>query len=457
MKPADLINMNISYDSEFGSGYSFAFEELLNEYFFIAEKGKRSGRRQLKRKIKQYPTVPEFKFFLAHWYWVRGEQEKSFRWSQVIVKRHPNFLIARIILANQYLERFQSKEVLKLFDVSFDLGRCFPELTEIHVSEAILFLDLVCRYYIQTEEFDRAEIYLKCVEELSPKSPFVEHCKKLLLFEQMMLKHKFQVNAYNVKTAPPPETTKTTPPIFTHKEINVLYEANVLSQSNLNKLYALPRESLIKDLEKVIQDGWERYSYFLSEYKISKENTYFIFHAMMMLAELKATESYPIILKFLSQNDNLIDLYLGILATEYIWQVHYELGPGQIDRMLEFMKKPKIDAFSKTELSVALVQMLLHDKISREKALAFYEEVLLFFLEAKLEDEVIDCTLIGLIISNIIGLKLLELIDLIRKLYEKEYVDITVNGSWEVLIKKLETGTTRVARKREQITAYALK
>lgn len=457
MKPTDLINIKITYGSERALNYSLAIEELLEDCCSIAEKGKPSGFKRLQRAIKKYPTVPEFKYFLTYWYLVRDEDEKAFKWNQRIVKAHPEFLIARIDLADKYLQRFMPEKVVELFNESFDLKQLFPKLKEIHVVDALMFLDIACKYFIQLRNFERAEIYLERMVDLDPKSQLTQNCISLLMVERILKRKEEEESIYSVETAPPPETFKTTPPNFTHRQIELLYETNELSQSDLNYLYALPRESLIKDLEMVIKDGWERYSYFLYETEIEEENTYFVFHAIMLLAALKATESYPVILEFLSQNDELIEFHLDYFTTEYIWQVHYDLGQKQIDRLLDFMKKPKIDTFSKTEISVAIVQMLLHNKITREQALAFYEEILLFFLEATLEDEVIDATLIGLIIGDIIDVKLSELKDLMYKLYEKDYVDTTVNGPWQSVKNELEDKSSVIeALERERNIAYTL-
>lgn len=455
MKLIDLINIEITPDLEPEQRYSDTIENLLGEYIYIAEDGNASGFKRLQRIIKKYPRIPDFKHFLTIWYNERGEEEKAFNWTQRVVARHPEFLLAWISLADGYLNRSQPEKVWELFDGSFDLKKHFPERKKIHISHALLFLDLVCRYYIQVRNFDLATIYWKHLAEIGRGSSLANRCFELLMIEQVM--HKKNSSVYSVKTIPATETTKTAPPVFNHKEIELLYLDDTLSKYELNKLYALPRESLIKDLERVIQDGWERYFYFMNNDKLKEENSYFVIHAMMMLAELKATESYPVIFEFLSQNKELIGFYLGYYLTEHIWQVHYALGQNQLDQMVEFMKKPKVDTYSKTEISEAWIQMLLCNIISKEQAEAFYEEVLHFFLEATPEDEVIDDNLIALIIRDMIDVKMMKHLNLIQMLYEKNYVNTTVTGSWQQVVNELETDPSTIeAWKRERNEEYVV-
>src|SRR5690625_904766 len=195
MTPNELINIKITYSPDRELKYSYAIEELLEKNSVIADKGKSSDFKRLQRVIKKYPAIPEFKFFLTHWYLSKDEDEKAFKWNQGAVKRHPNFLIAKLYLASQYLDRSQPEKALELFNEAFDLKKNFPELKEIHLSEAKLFLNIVCRYYTQIGDFDLAEVYLERLVDLDPDSPLTENCNNLLIMERILQRKEEEESA----------------------------------------------------------------------------------------------------------------------------------------------------------------------------------------------------------------------------------------------------------------------
>ncbi|NJN77684.1 MAG: hypothetical protein HC803_04600 [Saprospiraceae bacterium] len=100
-------------------------------------------------------------------------------------------------------------------------------------------------------------------------------------------------------------------PQYNHEIINELYEYGwTLHKANvLPTILALPRQTLIEDLTKVIEDGIDNFSEYErlieEEETLTWENLTFVRHAIYILAEIEATEAKAIIEKLLLQPENV--------------------------------------------------------------------------------------------------------------------------------------------------------
>ena len=97
--------------------------------------------------------------------------------------------------------------------------------------------------------------------------------------------------------------------------------------------------------------------------------------------------------------------------------------------------KPGIDTYAKTAVSMTLSQMVLHQPELREEIVAIYYEVFTRFVEATLDDDIIDSEFLGLAISDTIDCGLRELLPIIKELYDKHYVSIGINGDYNEVVK----------------------
>ncbi|MEM7040506.1 MAG: SEC-C metal-binding domain-containing protein, partial [Bacteroidota bacterium] len=129
----------------------------------------------------------------------------------------------------------------------------------------------------------------------------------------------------------------TPPPTFQHPEIERLYEIGVhdMDAETLRTLLGLPRTSLISDLEAVLRDAIARFDEFYARDKgslIPFPEICFPLHALLFLAELRAKDSLPIVLEFLSQDIEAVDFWIGEFRA-LIWQPVLVLGQQDLPRL----------------------------------------------------------------------------------------------------------------------------
>ncbi len=230
------------------------------------------------------------------------------------------------------------------------------------------------------------------------------------------------------------------PPVFIHPEIDLLYNCDftLAATKQLRQLLELPRETLLKDLETVINDSIARYDYF-SNLDWNNKTHNFNFHALFILRELEAEESLENIFDYLRQGEEFLDYWLSDSLTEDMWSVLLKCGYKQIDKLRDFILEPGIHLFARSEVSKAISQMYLHRIISRDIAEAWYANVFNYFIENFNKENLIDITLCGLMIGDCMDIKAKSVLPQIEQLYKQDIVALGVCGDWNDVLKKIES------------------
>lgn len=236
---------------------------------------------------------------------------------------------------------------------------------------------------------------------------------------------------------PESETTKTEWPDFNHDIIRKLYYyAFDLPEDIIDEILALPRHSLIQDLETVIDDSIARYSFFKEMHSLDYDDEgewiaandkldidiQFVLHAIFFLAELKAYDRLPAVLKTLSQSEEYGSFYFGVNLSINIELPLYVLAESQPEILMDFMKTPGIYGANKHSVSKMMFQVALLQPMRRKEVLNWYDQILDFFIESTISDNVIDNVLLAFFVNELVGFKAASLFPKIKKLYELGYI-----------------------------------
>ncbi|WP_281239576.1 DUF1186 domain-containing protein [Flavobacterium praedii] len=388
--------------------------------------------RKLEKLSKENPNLPQLKNFMSVAYNKLGDFAKSLEINSQLLKEFPDYLHARLNAANHYIHKGEPDSALEYLGENLDLKGMFPNRSEFHFSEVQAYYYSTFLYAIAKRDLPLAEnrlSFYKSIDEDNPRIEELEEHLESLKFDLGF--DDFGDDFSELIENEPPVTDRVNPPVFNHQEIYELYQLGFKNAKPvLDKILALPRETVIQDLEMVLQDGIERYPYFLDkDWSVFTHS--FALHAMFLLMELKATESLMPVLNFLQYDEEFLEFYIGDFLTEEIWQCVYFLGKGQVDLLKEFLMKPGVYTFAKSAVSQALTQIAILENRRTNEIEKVYTEILTFFINAKGEDNVIDPTFIGLMIGDIGDVKLKSLYPLIEALYDLEYVDYSLEGDFE--------------------------
>jgi tetratricopeptide (TPR) repeat protein len=395
---------------------------------------------KLTQLIIQYPTVPMLKNYLSVAYDVQENHKKAMEVNNWIIAEHPDYLWAKINQANFCIEEKNTAKVPEILGEAMDIKQLYPDRDVFHLSEVTGFFEIAIRYFAAIENLEQAEIRLKILKEIAPDHPDTQQAE-YYLFALRLKNAPLRIKKENEARITPKIATKRLSsnkvevPFFTHPEINNLYHYGIrIPHGILSEILELPRQTLIADLEMVINDSIERYDHF-KELKYNEETTSFPFHAMFLLKELKAEEILPKVLAFLESDNDFLDFWLGDHLTTSIWQCLYVLGINNTGILKEFLLKPGIYTYSKTAVSETLCQMVLHHPEKKEEITAIFSEVFTHFAEASLEDNLLDTDFLGLAIGGAFHCHLDELLPIIKTLYEKQYVALGINGDYNAVEK----------------------
>ncbi len=395
---------------------------------------------RIMRLIEEFPGIPMLKNYLSVAYSVRGNYEKSTEINDLLLAEHPDYLFAKLNKANFYIDHDEFDKVPEILGTALEISQLYPEREIFHIGEIISFYKVIIRYYAAIENLELAEKRFEELKSLAPGYEDVEEAEEYLYM--LRLKNVAERLEKERELAITPEILKPLPeqteeePQFNHPEIQNLYEFGLLiPHEKLHEILALPRASLIEDLERVLQDATERYEYFTG-LEWEEETHSFVLHALFLLMELKASESLPQIFSFLEYDDDFLELWIGDHKTDTLWQCFYSLAFTNTALLKEFLLRPGIDTYVKTAVSEALCQIVLHHPERRNEMLAVYSEVLTRFWEATLEDNLIDSDFLGLAIGDIVDCRLFELKPVIKGLFDKGYVALGIGGDYNAVEKE---------------------
>ncbi|MBS3777174.1 MAG: DUF1186 domain-containing protein, partial [Bacteroidales bacterium] len=405
----------------------------------------------LKRKIKHYPRLPQLKNFLSVAWMKTGNEEKSYEVNDWILKEHPGYLFGLVNKANEHYIKGEYDKMPELLGQAMELKLLYPNREVFHSAEVIYFYFTAIMYLTAVGDTDAAKVRLNMLQDIAPDHEKTRQAEALITQanleaarEQMAKEEEERITPEFSSYDQSVQTNQ--PPKFTHQLIHELYKADYhIDRKVVANILALPRESLIDDLRKVLRDAIQRYEYFnrlADEGEIEDEKMFFPIHTVLLLGELKAGEAIRDILETLRQGEAFITFWYGAFLTEILWQPLYKLIDHNLEVFRDFMLEPGVDTFAKSVVSSAVLQYYLHNPDSTEQIRGWYQSVLTDFLTTEKEN-LIDTDLISLIICDVMEGGFRDLLLVIDKLFEAGYVAESICGTREDVHK--DFGNEKIA------------
>ncbi len=416
-------------------------KRIIREIAGDIEKGEQRTIDKLKEYIERYPDVPQFKNFLERTYASAGMTDKAWEMTKRTVREHPEYLYGKLNFANVLIEQGEPERVPDIIGEEMNLASLYPEREEVHVGEVLSFFNTCMRYYLAIDDRESAERCLEIMEEVAPDERITQEATDYWLqsFRQRAEQRFREEQAFrrNVTSRSYDVSVQTDePPSFNHPKVNWLYEHDLqIERERIQKLLDLPRETLVEDLETVIEDSIRRYEYFqmmdADQGYWDERRFSFPIHALLLLSELQAEESLEKVLRLLRQGEELLDFWFENLFNEIMWSVLLKIGSNKLDRLADFVKEPNNYTFARSVMGDAVSQLALHKPDRREAAIEWFGELFRFFLDNIDDERIIDTEVISLFIWQVTDLNGIELQEQIEDLYEEDVVEIGMVGTCE--------------------------
>ncbi|MEO8209662.1 MAG: DUF1186 domain-containing protein [bacterium] len=424
------------------NGISTEVRKLLDNTLKKVMNKKKNADVDIKLLIEKYPQIPQFKNYLSAYYSLTGNLDKAIEINYLIVKEHPDYLFGKVNLAFEYLKNKQPEIIPEILGEAMEIKSLYPNREVFHIEEVMSFYRIAVEYFVETGNIEQAEMRLKIMKDLDKDNSKTKNAEERInIYHMMKGLENWNRETGNVRRSEFIQKTKykqtKIEPVFINSEIKLLYQLSFQNFNSIKILLELPRESLIEDLKEVIVDCIVRYKYFKKETEWAFYTHNFAFHSLFMLCELKAEDALDIVLDLFRQNEKFLDYWFSDSLTQDLWMVIYELGQNQLDKLRSYILEEGNFTYARTCINEAVSQIAMDFPERRNEILSWYYSVFNYFIEQKDNDKLIDTTLIGLMLWEILDLKATELEETIKKLYELDLVDIGTIGELDECLRDL--------------------
>lgn len=390
----------------------------------------------LVKAVKRYPGSPTLKNHLMLAYKMAGRDRMADAVLKDLAKNHPDYLFTRIELALRALRQDNLDGAVKHLGPDLDIRKVMPERDVFHVTELRHFYTLVALVRARRGELDTALGIQMALHEIYPDANSDELILRTIMagrMEAMRISNE-EEEKRRISPALPPFEKKPVGgdmPLFENHQIRELYHHGMdVPPQLMQDILSLPRESLVSDLIRLLEDCVRRTPDFMA-CKGPAGNGAPVLHALHLLAELRACESLEQVLSLLSLHPQALDFWIG--GNIHLVSLLTRMIEGNIPRCTAWLKSPGIDHKGKGLIAEAMETLGRNNPSCREEVVAAMEEILKFMLVTPREDNVLDTDFITEIICCIVGLGAISLLPIVREAYGRDLVRLSVAGTLETV------------------------
>jgi hypothetical protein len=439
-------------------------KERMEELYFLAHSGEKSDVKTFLELIEKHPRNPQLKNYLSTLYGNLNNWKECNKTNHWIVKEHPDYLFGLLNLASEYIEKKEFSKVPQILGESMEIKDLYPDRDTFHLGEVAGYYKMAIHYFTSIRDYENAEKRYEILEHIAPDHPDTKSAGVMMLqkrlldgMERMKEEEKLKIKVKTKSTGDIVQTIE--PPEFHHIEIETLYQTGLyITKDEIDSILNLPQDTLIKDLETILNDVLVRYEYYKGKQEKhgwNEKEWSFAIHAIFFLGELKAAHSLPLIIKILSQDRDFLDFWYGDFLTSNLWEPLLKLGKDELEAYKQFMCAPGINTYSKSEISVVAAQIALHFPERRKDIVAWFKFIFNHFLNSTPDANLIDSDLIGLMIGDAVDIQGKELMPEIERLYEHTYVSMGICGNLASVRRDIES-PPKFSRKREILSVGPL-
>jgi len=413
-------------------------------------KGEKHTISRLERLCVKYPAIPYFKNMLGVTLTAAGRKMKAEEILNWTIETHPEFLFAKLNQAAIHLSNGQVKKIPHLLGKTLNLGDLYPDRDEFHKNEVLSYLQVAISYFLAIDDVDRAEERMERMDDIDPGAPLTLDARQEIMAYNLQ-SNRARLAADHAKKITVPdrgyrtETQTNQEPQFTHPEIEHLYQFGFdIPENIIRELLELPTESLVQDLERVIEDAINRYEYFKdvvnNEGWDDSEYT-FSLHAIFLLAEIGSESSLDTIFDLLRQGDEFLNFWFGYDLEIFLRFPVAKLSLNNTEALKEFAIEPHNCAAARN-ISVSALDIISSINPDRRDQVSDIFKELLQFHRDRLDDEsVIDSEFLSYLVWSCIDIGEERLLPFIKPLFERDLILETMVGTYMDVAESLKEHT----------------
>ncbi|MCU0390958.1 MAG: hypothetical protein MUE81_07560 [Thermoflexibacter sp.] len=401
--------------------------------------------------VKSYPHLPTLKNYLTMCYLHHKKNDKALQLAHATIEQHPDYLFGKLTLGKILLQDEKMDEVEQLLKDCHEITDLAPNRKEFHISEVEKFNALMIEYYLKKENMEAANSRLNFLKKLSPNSHQLEYLEDLANYTKLTINMKNMQekmdNAPKIIVKAKKIFDQTTePPVFKHQEIYHLYKYDweEITDEYIRTILSLPRETLIEDLENVLEDALKRNDYFQKGAgELDESNSsFFPVHAIIFLAELGASKSIEKVLNLFRQDAVFYNFWMESYE-EALTNALYKLIKNQLESVKNYFLEANHYTYLASILENALEYVFFLQPHRQQEVKEIYKTIFEHYLANEGNENIIDGILIGFFTSTATNFKDLELLGLLEQIYAKKLIDETICGDINDVIREFNSPPMR--------------
>lgn len=416
----------------------------MDELYHLAREKPHKAIPHLERLLKQYPNVPAIKNFLYSGYHNSGQYEKSKAMLERMLQEHPDYLFAIVPKILSLISVEELEKYAHLLGNPRDIRTIQPNEKIYHISAFAAYESAAAHYEAFTGDYENAIKRLQTLIELDVEQAKLEELARHIATARVITfmdrqseekKYRREVESASKVEFEPAEE----PPLLECQELEILYSHSLknIDQEAVARLIQLPREGLVRDLERLLEDSIRRWDYFI-EADDYQENTHsFPIHALYFLGALKAEESLQKVLDLLRIGSEFTDYWFGDSLDFFMLPTLFELGKNQLEQLKNFVLEPDLDDFNRLQVSKAVAQVAFHHPERRAEVAGWFEAVFNYLLDHEDDDRLVDTNFIGFSVAEVIHFRGLELLPFIEKLWDKKLFPPSIAGNLKTITEEM--------------------
>lgn len=436
-------------EADHNQHYSQDIEDLLHKTYIQVQKNKMRSPVKLLKLIEKYPNVPAFKNYLTVYYNQKGKLDKAFQSNRWLAKEHPDYLFGKLNLVASCIQDDRLDEVPDIIGKALDLKDLYPEREVFHITEFQSFFGVSCQYLIAKGDFEAVETRIEVAEKvLGEDNPVIAQVYNAMMYKKIDIAEEREAamiekrGGKDIGRDYDKSVQTNEAPAFHHEEIWGLYKHGMAIEKDvLQNILSLPRETLIEDLKKVLDDSLFRFEFFKD--KIEKEGwedseMSFPLHALFLLTELKATDELPFLLNHLKQGEEFLEFWYSDHKTETFWHFLFHLGRDQLSLLRSFMLERDIHYMAKWTVMSAVNQIGQHFPDKEREVLVWFESIMDEMIEHHEDPYFADPEVGGMLATDVCDFDVKHLYPKIKKLYDLGLANESIVGSYKEVIKEAD-------------------
>ncbi len=157
-----------------------AVKDTLEKMFYEVQKKPEQAIPKLLELKRKYPQIPQIYNYLAVAYMAVGEMKKAEKITNENIRKHPDYLFARLNHAQLYLRKKEYEKIPIIFDHKVDLQALYPHRKQFHILEVANFMGIMGFYFLETNQREIAEQYNDFLQEVAAGYPIARGLNRAL-------------------------------------------------------------------------------------------------------------------------------------------------------------------------------------------------------------------------------------------------------------------------------------